>query len=275
MPIPAKRLSIAIALAATGLFHSLASADVAEVVTEQGDVMTFEYEGDMLRVNTPDNNEGYMLARDNKMYVVTMNNGQPMVFDLGSTFKMFGGMATSATPDAAQSKVLSLEPTGESETLAGIQGDVYTLRFIDHEGKEQQADMLLSEDPRAVGFRDAIQNMAMTMAAALDTEQYQDELEAGEDMQKRLQALNMGVLRYGKDMQVRSITESTVDPQRFALPAEPTDLGALGGGMLGGILGGGSQQEQPAEAEEEEQPTSTAGEVGKAVGEALGNIFGN
>lgn len=264
-----KSLATAVALA-TGL-HSAAFADIAEVETEEGDVMTFEYEGDRLRINTPDNEQGYMLMRDGKMYVVTQNEGQPMVFDMSSAFKMFGSMAANATPSTVESKVLSLEATGRSETLGGIQGEVYELRFIDHNGKEQQADMVLSKDPLARGFRDAIQSMAMTMADSLDKDTFKSEIEAGEQMQAKLQDLNMGVLRYGKDMQIRSIKDTSVDAARFELPAQPTDLG----GMLRGAFGGGATQNSDDAPANGEDSKSSAEAVGEAVGEAFGKIFGN
>lgn len=288
--------SITAAIALAGMYHTASFADIAEVETEDGEVMTFEYEGNMLRINTAGNEQqGYMLMRDGKMYVVTQNDGQPMVLDMSSAFKMFGAMAASATPSTVESKVLSLDATGKSETLGGIQGEVYELRYVDHNGKEQKADMVLSKDPLARGFRDAIQSMAMTMAESLDKDTFKDELEAGEQMQAKLQALNMGVLRYGQDMQIRSIKDTGVAAERFALPAEPTDLGSMlseafgggqggeggssnsNGGILGSIFGGGQapdqgqDQDEAAPADEEQEQKSAA----EAVGEAFGKLFGN
>lgn len=280
-------------LLASGLALALgtgfANADIAEVTTEEGDVMTFEYEGDNLRINVQEGGEGYMLVRNDKMYVVNYNDGQPMVFDLGSAFQMFGSMAASATPSTVDSKVISLKPTGASETLGGIKGDVYELRFVDHEGRERQENLVLSDDPLAIGFRDAIQNMALTVARSVDEKQFENELKASEKLQQQLADLNKGVLRYGKDMQIRSIKDTTVDAQRFALPAEPTDLGGMmsgifsggggsqssgqGSGGLGSLFGGGNTEQEEAPAKEEEKGTA-AEEVGKAVGEAFGKLFG-
>lgn len=290
-----KILPSTIALAA-GLYHGIASADVAEVVTENGEVMTFEYEGDNMRINTPAENaeSNYMLLRDSKLYVVTQQDGRAMVFDLGSALSMFGAMAEGATPDAVTTKVVSLEPTNKKETLGGIEGEVYELRYIDQKGNEQSGELVLSDDPLARGFRDAIQDMAMTMTKMLDDKTFEDERKVGEDMQARLESLDKGVLRYGKDMAIRSIKDTTVDAQRFVLPAEPTDLGsmlsgALGGGQAGGesggnssggvlgsIFGGGSEQQAPSsDGDDRQEPESAAGNMGKAVGEAFGKLFGN
>ncbi|GAB3276330.1 hypothetical protein [Parahaliea aestuarii] len=270
------------------LGSTIASADIAEVTTEDGEVMTFEYEGNQLRINAGANGEGYMLLRDEKMYVVNYNEGKPMVFDLGSAFRMFGQMAASATPNTVESKVISLKATGASETLGGIKGEVYELRFVDHEGRERQDTMVLSSDPLAIGFRDAIENMANTIASNLDEEDIKQQVEASEKLQQQLADLDKGVLRYGKDMQVRSIKDTTVDAQRFVLPAEPTDLGGMmsgmfgggsgqngSGGGLGGLFGGGSSDEDAPADQGSEGSGSAAEDVGKAVGEAFGKLFGN
>ncbi|WP_193940523.1 hypothetical protein [Parahaliea mediterranea] len=271
---------------ALALGSTIASADIAEVTTEDGEVMTFEYEGEQLRINVQQNGEGYMLLRDNKMYVVSYNDGTPMVFDLGSAFRMFGQMAASATPNTVESKVISLKPTGADETLGGIKGEVYELRFVDHEGRERQDTMVLSSDPLAIGFRDAIENMANTLANNLDKENLKQQVEASEKLQRQLADLDKGVLRYGKDMQIRSIKDTTVDPQRFVLPAEPTDLGGMMSGMfgggeggnnggLGGLFGGGNNNSDAPADGTGESTNSTAEDVGKAVGEAFGKLFGN
>ncbi|TGD71197.1 hypothetical protein E4634_19500 [Mangrovimicrobium sediminis] len=287
----------AAALVITGcsLGSALASADIAEVVTGEGDLMSFEYAGDKLRINPPDADGSYMLIRDAHMYVVTDNEGESMVFDMNSAFNMFGGMAASATPSEVEGRMVSLKPTGKTETLGGMSGEVYLLTYIDDDGRERSSEMVLSKDPRALGFRDAISAMARNIVKSIDQEKFKQQLDAGNDMQRELEKLDMGVLRYGEDMKVRSITETDVADARFVLPAEPTDLGAaLGnmfgggqsgggqsgqsGGILGGLFGGGQAERQDAEAE---QP---AGEEADAQGEEAGDnaldnafkkIFGN
>ncbi|MFV0276360.1 MAG: hypothetical protein ACK5HY_04140 [Parahaliea sp.] len=245
---------------------SAASADIARVVNGQGDTMTFEYEGSDLRIGASSyDKDGYMLVRDGKMYAVANNNGQPMVFELGSALGLFGQMAGSATPGNIDSKVLSLTDTGRRETVAGMQGQVYELRY-EQEGSARLAEIVLSANPLAIAFRDVVFNVAEAVADSMDTTQYQSQVAAGEKLQAQLTALNMGVLRYGKDMKVESIEDTTVDARRFALPAEPTDLGSVMSGIMEAMNQGGASQEGGSD-------TSSAGEVGRAVGEAIGNIF--
>lgn len=280
-----------LAFCAPGLY-----ADIAEVESEDGKVMSFEYEGDKLRINIPEN-QGYMVLRDDHLYMVTDNNGQLMVVDLNSAFNMFGSMAASATPDHVSSEFVSMDSTGRFETLAGMEGEVYRVRFIDQEGQEQESEVVLSDDERAIGFRDAIAQMAKTMASAMRGSGIDQEIETGEKLQAELESLDKGVLRYGQDMRVKSITETTVAEERFVLPAEPTDLGGMMRGMMGGAgsagPAGGSTGadgstdadgyiEQKAERQQNrvEQKTDNAVDqatdsaVDKALDKAFDKIFG-
>ncbi|PLW82175.1 hypothetical protein CWI75_10325 [Kineobactrum sediminis] len=267
------------------LASSLSSADIAQVVDQQGNRTTFEYEGDKLRINS-DDQQGYMIMRDRKLYVVTEDQGEFAVIDLSQAMSMFGGFAKAAVPDMTDVRVESLQATGRKETLAGIQGEVYLLKFTDHEGKAQQTEMTLSPDPRALGFRDAINRMATNLAGLLDQQQSSDHL------QGQLTSRNLGVLRYGTDMQVSTIDATVVDPARFVLPAEPTDMSGLGkmfggggkdsadnssGGGLSGLFGGNNnseeetQEKKPSAQDIEEAATKIGNEVGKAFGKLFGN----
>ena len=64
----------------------------------------------------------------------------------------------------------------------------------------------------------------------------------GQEFQDRLEALNAGVLRFGDQMQIISISGDAVPEERFALPAQPMDFNNLGS-MLGNFA-------QPSEPED-------------------------
>lgn len=276
---PLRALYLALFLT-LGLSASMTYADITEVVDPEGNTMTFEYEGDQLRINM-NAQDSYMLVRDNRIYVVTDQDGDIMVIDLKQTMSMFGNLAKSAVPDMADVSVESLEPTGRKETVAGISGEVYVLKFVDYEGRPQEAELVLSPDRRAVGFRDAMHRMAASMSDLVDQQVASDKL------QSQLGARDLGVLRYGKDMRVAAITETEVDAARFVLPAEPTDLSGLGnllggssggsGGFLSGILGdAGTGDAGDTSQEETEEPAANPIEnAGKEIGKAFGKLFGN
>jgi hypothetical protein len=261
-------------LVTVSLYAAPGIADTAQVIDAEGNRMTLEYEGVQLRV-TMAQQASYMLVNDQNMYVVADNDGQIMVIDLQQAMSMFGGMAQSAVPDLAEVRVDSLEATGRKETIAGIEGEIYNLSFVDHNGQAQQDELVLSPDARAVGFRDAMHRVASTVGDMVD------QRDAANLLQTRLNDSEMGVLRYGKDMRVASITQQRIDPTRFTLPAEPTDLSALSGilgggngagGIMSGIFGGGSEGASDDEAAPADDSSQHAT---KEIGKAFDKLFGN
>lgn len=264
-------------IACLGLLALPAAADIADVVDGEGNRMRFEYQDERLRIN-PEGQEGYMIVREGRTYVVQDSDGEIMVLDLSQAMSMFGGMAKAATPETIDVKVESLEATGRKETVAGIQGEVWRLRYIDENGQHQETDMVLSGDDRALGFRDAVFLMAESMADSLGMD-----LEDTDKLQQQLASRDLGVLRYGQDMRITSLENTRVDDTRFVLPAEPTDLSGLGklfgggqgngeGGGLGGLFGGS----QPAdENTEDAQGGNAVDNAAKEIGKAFGKLFGN
>jgi hypothetical protein len=186
--------------------------------------MKFEYQDDKLRINTGQGETSYMLLRDEHIYVVTNSDGQLMVIDANQAMGMFGSMAGAATPSSVAAEVVTLEATGRLEQHAGITGEVYNLQYIAEDGKKHQTELVLAEDARARAFSRAINGMARSLSKSAG----KDYASAANDMQERLIALNMGVLRYGDDMVVSAISDRRVDTSRFELPAEPTDLSSIG-----------------------------------------------
>ena len=121
-----KQLKNSIPIAVTlalGLAGS-AWADVTSVKTSDGQTMTYEYEGDNLRIDIGQQ-DSYMLLVDGTVYSVTRSDGEYMVVDVSQAMTMFGSAIRSAAPGAADSRVESFEATGRKETVAGIAGEVY------------------------------------------------------------------------------------------------------------------------------------------------------
>lgn len=246
-------------------------ADVTTVQTNNGDTMTYEYEGDKLRIDVGQQ-DSYMLLVDGTVYSVTRSDGEYMVVDVSQAMSMFGSALRDAAPGAADSRVESFEATGRKETIAGIEGEVYLVKYIDHEGKAQQGEMVLSEDPRTLGLRDAIFKFARSITKSLG-----EEVDPAQ-LQSRLLEKDMGVLRYGQDMTVTSIQRVDVDDARFVLPAEPMDLSGIGGilggsGGLGGLFGSSNKTtgDEPAAQDTESAAESPVEELGKAFGKLFGN----
>jgi hypothetical protein len=277
--------------------HSFAGA--ADVVSSDGNTMKFEYQGDKLRITPGNDQNSYMVLRDGRIYVVTDSNGQKMVIDANQAMGMFGGMAGAAAPSSLASEVVKLEATGRMETHAGISGEVYDLEYISEDGKTQRGELVLSEDERAKEFSHALSGMARSLSKTAG-KNFED---ASSDMQKRLEAMDMGVLRYGEDMRLSAISERSIDQSRFVLPVEPTDLSNIGalmnqsrqaeasgqtksssgqksGGVMGSFLevlgGGDSSSKGASDAAGAEDGDGAAEEKDdNALGKAFGKLFGN
>ena len=221
-----RALALLTALAAA----PIATAGTATMQSADGASATFEYNSTMLRMGAGDDSAGYTVVRDGSFYVVSMNNGQPMVMDAGSMLRSMAPDLANAAPSDLSSEFLGLKKTGRSETVADVKGDVYELRFKDENGREQSEEIVLSDDRRALEFRDALFLM-MDVAATLTSN---ENVKAGRSIQAELLNIDLGVLRYGNEMRLTSIDSARVDPARFELPAEPMnmqDLGKMFGAM--------------------------------------------
>ncbi|MEH6570169.1 MAG: hypothetical protein V7709_13905 [Halioglobus sp.] len=188
-----------------------------------GNQMKFEYEGDNLRINTGQQGS-YMVINNSGMYVVSDAGGTPMVIDAGEMMGMFGDMAATA-PSIASSEIVSLEATGKHENNAGIEGEIYKLEYIDNNSEDvQTAELVLSDDPRAIKMSRAISGFAAAMVKAMGQNP-----KGANDLEKEMAKLDKGVLRYGDDMWVTAISDRTIGSDRFVLPAPAQDLSAMSG----------------------------------------------
>lgn len=284
MHIARNKFAAAMLTGSLFIASSWALAGAADMQSSDGGKMKFEYRGDdLLRINMQEGN--YMLVKGDQIYVVTNSDGQLMVISLNQAMSLFGSMADAATPSTVEGKLISMKSTGRSETVAGIVGEIYEVRFIDHNGEEQNSELVLSSDRRAIELQRAMFNMARNMAKAANKD-----VKGSEEMERKLEDMNKGTLRFGKDMWVTAISDRSIDQSRFELPAEPTDLSALqgvfgggqsgssgqSGGIMSGILGAfgkqGQQQGETGDAEKEAEDEAEGGE--DPIKKAFGKLFG-
>ncbi|MEH6636844.1 MAG: hypothetical protein V7700_15070 [Halioglobus sp.] len=294
MNLSTRKNGVFMALGASLLLSNLTHAGVADVVNSDGSTMKFEYQDDKLRIDTGQGEASYMVLRDDHIYVVTNSDGNLMVIDANQAMGMFGSMAGAATPSSVASEVVSLEATGRKESHAGITGEVYNMVFVTEDGKKQQTDLVLAKDARARDFSKALSGMAMSLSKSAG----KDFARAANDMESRLLAMDMGVLRYGKDMTISAISDEAVDQSRFELPAEPTDLSSIGslmnqssqsgasdqtqksGGVVSSFLGalskGSSNKDNSNESDKEQEEGQESQEKSEdnPLGKAFGKLFG-
>jgi len=243
MKFVARSLSLVL-LSTSVVGSSLAFAGAADLSDADGSTMKFEYRGNKLRINMADDKDGYMILDENGLYVVRDADGQLMVIDAGKMMKMFAGMAGSATPSMTGSKVVSLKATGRMEEHGGAKGEVYQLKYQEEgSSKVQQAELVLSGDKRAIELSHAMSGMARSIAKSAGKS-----LQGANEFEKRLDKLNMGVLRYGNDLTVSAISGRKIDNARFVLPAEPQDLTSMSG--LADFMNGANQSGGQSQASE-------------------------
>lgn len=277
---------------------SAALAGSATITSAEGNSAVFEYTDTMLRMGTGIETS-YAVLRDGTLYAVSTENGQPMVIDAGSMMRGFAGTAAQMAPGDLNAEFLGMTNTGRSETVAGIRGDVYEVRFRDEDGVERSEEIVLSKDKRALEFRDAL-------ALMLDVFSELNEAVAtakSRDIQAELTDMDAGVLRFGSEMKITAIDSEAVDPARFELPAAPVNLESLGGmlgnisqstdaadapaddsnsdtgGLFSGMMGalGGKvdrQTDRAGQSVENEIDRETDKQVDKAIGKAFGKLFG-
>ncbi|MDX1734347.1 MAG: hypothetical protein R3228_08265 [Halioglobus sp.] len=260
----------AAALLAIAAYSTAGFAGSAEVTAGDGSRMTYEYTDTMVRMNSDEPNS-WMVLRDGHAYMVSINDGQPMVIDANQAWRMASGIIGNAAPNVMNEQLQSIEATGRKETHAGVVGEVYKLRIQDSDGKVEEYEAVLSEDPRAVAFRDALITMSRTMAEAMGRT---DLVDVKQSVPGKLMSMNKGVLRYGDDMTITALSNEPVDPSRFELPAQPTDMSGLGA-ILGGMNRGAPPPEDgvedaPAGSGQPAQQAPTMRDVGRAIGELFG-----
>lgn len=254
------------------------------VLKSGNDVMQMEYVGDnLLRMGV--GRDGYMIFRDDKIYMVSGEPGQETVMDAGAAFQMMGGMMPETQPHA--SGVNSMKNTGRKETVAGITGDVWTVSYVDDQGKTQQTDMVLSGDKRARELRNAMHGMTRAFLKLAGKDPGQADV-----MVNELKQRGKGILRFGNDMTVTSLSGERVASSRFELPAEPMSMPNMqgfgsgnsaaseksgGGFSLGGLFGKKAerQAERVENKTESEVDSQTDKAVDKALEKAFGKLFGN
>ncbi len=146
-------------LLATGLVMAAASPAMAdgratlEAQSDQGSVtMDVRWAGENLRMDFPDQSQaGFMLLRDGNGYLVTQVQGQTMVMDMAKLKDMaenMGGSELETMTGQQASQVDALDATGDSETIAGLEGEIYRLQWTDKNGTAHDDEVVLSDDAR-------------------------------------------------------------------------------------------------------------------------------
>lgn len=224
--------------------------------------------------------EGYMLINGGKAYIISGSGSDRMIMDMAELGAM-AAMFRQQMPQAQQApslgkddmaSVADLTRSGGKEKVAGIQGEVYTLKWKDGTGRTHTDELILSSDRRVVAYTKAWMDANRVMLGAM-----QSGAENVDTLGEMLEDRKLGFLRMGDDMAVTAVSDKTPPASRFDLPGPVTsmaDHGAFppaGGGMpYGGPIGGAGPAADPVPAEQDDPADSQAGSAtGQAVNEAI------
>lgn len=295
------KLQLSAAIAVLGMLPLSAWAagkvvlDVGTPGTSEQGSMEFEFDGSRIRMNLPvsADAETYMLLRDGKVYTVMNQAGQPMVMDLSAVGQMFGdSMGRNLNVGSEATGLFSLEDTGRRETVAGIEGRVYTASYTDGNGRTQTDEIVIGNHPQ---LREFSQSMALWGAAVAESFGNTAASASGDESMQLVLDKGDGILRFGDSYRVAAVSNVSIVASRFELPANAQQISGLGGllsgqaeepaparesGGLGGVLGGllGGQAERQVDRQQEQAESRVErevdGAVDRAFGRALDGIFG-
>lgn len=186
-------------------------------IEDNGAITVMWQDDGVMRINMdPTSSDNYMLLRDGKIYNVFNNEGQPMVMEMSGMMKAFGAMAKDAQngEQMIPAGIESVEATGKSETVAGIKGHVYKVTVIDTDGTKKTDDAVFSSDATATEMTRIYMETMLSVFDLSDPESFLKELPDNE----------RGLLRYGKDFYLTSISDQAPAADEFTLPAQPSNF---------------------------------------------------
>jgi len=178
--------------------------------------MNIAWDGDRVRLDMPDQ-EAYMLVLDGKGYSVSNAGGRLIVMDL-SSLPQHRGQGQSPAPETV-ARITRLENTGKEETIAGIEGEVYEMAWIDGQGNAHEGDAVLTDDSLVREMQEAF--WAFSQAVS----------QQDEKIGTRLREEGLATLRVKQDFVLEEISADTRPAEDFTLPAEPMDMQQMMRGM--------------------------------------------
>lgn len=208
-------LAAAAALGLAPLAHADGVAEIAAPSSGSSEQVRIAWhDADTLRVDT--NEPGsYILARDGSLYAVTDQAGPDLVVldmsSMGAMAQSMGGDMPSIDGHRAAS-VETVRATGRRETVAGIDGEIYEIEWTDASGAGRKDEAVLSDNRLAREFTAAFSAFATAVDSASDARSL------------AIEQRELGILRYGDDFRLVSLSGDGPGAGHFALPAEPMTM---------------------------------------------------
>jgi len=201
-----------------------ASDVVATYVHQDGTMMTL-YVRDAEHVRMDTSKDSYTLLKGDKVYAVSRDDeGRWQVMDMEKMAAMASGMGSmfgGGGPDPAGYE-FSYAKTGRKETVAGYTGLVYNAEVKEKGKLVSRDEVVLSTHGDLVKVNDGWTALAVKMTKAMGRS-------GDASLQKSLQEAREygygGVLRYGDEMQLKSLKLKDLPSSYFALPEGAQEMG--------------------------------------------------
>ena len=260
--VPSQFIAGLLSLVAVSLSLPASASSVTyeiETESESGDTkLSFEFGDDITRWNAGEDN--YFLVSEDEQYIVSRTEEGWQVLEIGSMTKALISFASGyAEQMTGSTEAGELEPTGRTERVAGIKGEVY--RYYDEEDKTE-VEVVLTKNRDVV---EANRAMMETFASLFG----EDEVRAQSEEAFWGKGL---LLMRSEDSEFRlaSVSDKAVPKSRFELPAEPTKLGFDFSNLFGQANSGAAAEAQEQEGKTVEEIGEDANELDKALKSVTG-----
>lgn len=186
--------------------------------SDQGNAtMEVSWAGDDLRMDFPQQAQaGFMLLKDGNGYMVTRMQGQTLVMDMARLKEMAesmgGDQAMAGVTSQQADSVESLEATGEQETVAGLEGEVYALAWTDKAGATHDDTLVLSDDDQVRELMRAFHAYQRTMTGEPDP------------IASALEEEGLGMLRFGDRFRIAELSDEAPAASTFELPEDAMSM---------------------------------------------------
>lgn len=167
-----------------------------------------------------------ILLRQGRLYAITQVAGVPIVADVANIDQMAqilgqGGHFSGQIDRKLARSVQSFQATGRHEIVAGVRGEIYRIVWRDAQGAEHTDQAVLSNSPAVVELTRALQNLGVAAH------------KGGDARSAEVIRRGLGVLRYGHDYRLISVSSRRPSESDLALPTQGLDVQKLLQGLSG------------------------------------------
>lgn len=169
-------------------------------------------DADTMRIDMGE--QAYFLRREGKTYMISQDEDEDDGETDVSEMDFAGPTLQLMRSKGAFGSIDSVEATAATETVAGIKGGVYQIRWSDANGAQTSAEMVLTDNPLVVEMTRAYLGTMGGTVGPIATGTFEDNLPDHD----------RGLLRLGDHIRFSSISRADPPAATFKLPSQSTDM---------------------------------------------------